>query len=110
MRSIQYDVAFGDLHPGRQGQGVDIAKLPRGHRAQRHREVHAAVDGKGGRGFAHAPVADGGVHVHVHKVQQSVRGVHDQEERQHYAGVCVLAQDRARYERVLQRDRGGEHT
>lgn len=50
------------------------------------------------------------MHVHVHQVQQPVRGVHDQEERKHHAGVRVPAQGGARHERVLQGDRGGEHT
>lgn len=97
-------VGVGDLHTGREGQGADIAELPRRRRAQRHREVHAAADGEGGRGLADAATADRGVHVHVHQVQQPVRGVHDQEERQHHAGVRVPAQGRARHERVLQGD------
>lgn len=103
-------VGVRHLHTGREGQGADIAELPRRRRAQRHREVHAAADGEGGRGLADAAAADRRVHVHVHQMQQPVRGVDDQEERQHHAGVRVPAQDRASHERVLQGDRGGEHT
>jgi len=62
------NVGFGHLHIGREGQGVDIPKLSRRHRPQRHREVYAVVDGEGRGRFADAPVADRRVHVYVHQM------------------------------------------
>lgn len=110
-RVCEHDhVGFGDLHIGRQRQSVDIPELPGRHSAQRHREVHAAVDGEGRGRLADAPAADRGVHVHVHQVQQPVRRVHDQEKRQHHVGFRVSAQDRAGHERVFQGNRRGEYT
>lgn len=97
-------VGFGGLHIGREGQSVDIPKLPGRHRAECHREIHAAVDGERRGRLADALVTDRGMYVHVHQMQQPVRGVHDQEKREYHVGVRVPAQNRTRNERILQRD------
>jgi hypothetical protein len=81
--------------------GADLAQLPGRHRPGRDRKIHAAADGEGGGGHPDAHSADLRVHLRLHQVQQPVRRFHQQKERQHCIGVCLPAQDRPSYDRIL---------